>query len=599
MSRNPRSQWARQPAERERSRATSSRVRARASNECSATTRSAARSPLGVGAGHASRQPGSGQQGELGRVGPPGGVGAELGEQLAQAWHVVGEEPPAAGQHVEGAVGHEAVLAHVRPVVRQHDARRRVQRAELVVGHVPAGDDAPVAPSRRRTASAAGRASIAAGHDRAFGAPGVAHEEHLRAGVGLREAGVEAGGVGALEERADLAPPRRPHGRPPTGARRRARRRTARTPRRVTSAGWLITHSSRAATPASAGVGATGSRPRITSTTSSWSREARARVSGWSTVTHWPRRSSAAARLRANGSSPQRRPRGASGAAMSIAQRSAGRPSTTRSGRPGPSNPAARQRSWWSAGSRGRAATVSSAGPDDHARVGHDVRRVARPVGGAEGHHARPQLGHGQVRHPGGVGGGLAAQQGSRAARRRPRRSGRARRAAARRDRRPGRRGGRRGGAARASRAARGGVVDAHGDRACTGLAGRRDAGAGQGQRGQDGHPSVGRCRDDDDHLHGRVVPGVRSVEPAQPPADPPEAVDDGHDDGDRERAAPRLAHRLAGEGGERSGAHRLPVGPRGVAVGQQRVGAQVRAVGAREVVAQRVGRGPRQASAG
>ena len=99
---------------------------------------------------------------------------------------------------------------------------------------------------------------------------------------------------------------------------------------------------------------------------------------------------------------------------MSIAQRSAGRPSTTRSGRPGPSKPAARHRS--AVGGGPAPALLGGCSPGagrrhDHPRVRHHVGGVPRPVGGAERHHAGTEVGHGQVRGAGGVGGCLAAQE--------------------------------------------------------------------------------------------------------------------------------------------------------------------------------------------
>ena len=88
----------------------------------------------------------------------------------------------------------------------------------------------------------------------------------------------------------------------------------------VTRSGWLMIHSMLRAS----GWGATRSRPRRTSTTSSCSREVRCRASRESTETSWPQRSSAAARERAKCVSPQRSPRGPAGAAVSMVQRSRG-----------------------------------------------------------------------------------------------------------------------------------------------------------------------------------------------------------------------------------------------------------------------------------
>ena len=263
---------------------------------------------------------------------------------------------------------------------------------------------------------------------------------------------------------------------------------------------------------------------------------------------------------------------------MSIAQRRAGRPSTTRSGRPGPSKPAARQRSLPPAEVSRRSLRDlldHRGGRDDAGASGTTYAGSRGPSAVRKATTPGQRAGTGRCAIRAASAGVSPRRKGGPGRARRRRRSGPARRAAGPPGRRRGRRAGRPGGAARATGWLEAGVVDAHGDRATHGLVRRRHPGARQRQRDRAAsRRSAAVLRRSDDELHRVGRPGRapgRARRNHAGSAEPDSTT--GTTTRPRRAAAVRAGGPTgSGERSERGGPRRAPASRGPVVFGQQRL---------------------------
>ena len=205
----------------------------------------------------------------------------ERPEGLVEAGDLVGRDAGPAGRRVEEPVGQEAVPPHVDVVVVEHHPGRGVEDPDLVVGH-PAGGHhlrVEVLVPVRAVHGQVGVGRQGGAHGLPEHASRVADEQHRRAGVGHPAVGVEVARVGALQQGLTSSPQSRRTWVGQLTLAAYTRSKPLISSASHTRSGWLMIHCMLRAS----GWGATRSRPRRTSTTSSWSRDERWRASREST----------------------------------------------------------------------------------------------------------------------------------------------------------------------------------------------------------------------------------------------------------------------------------------------------------------------------